>query len=77
MKDDATNSGWRIEVDSEAATAALAADLASLLRGGDVVALSGELGVGKTAFARALIRAIAKKPGDRGAQSQLHADAGL
>jgi len=62
MKDDATNSGWRIEVDSEAATAALAADLASLLRGGDVVALSGELGVGKTAFARALIRAIARNP---------------
>jgi len=62
MKDDATNNGWRIEVDSEAATAALAADLASLLRGGDVVALSGELGVGKTAFARALIRAIARNP---------------
>jgi len=62
MKDDATKSGWRIETDSEAATAALAADLASLLRGGDVVALSGELGVGKTAFARALIRAIARNP---------------
>ncbi|ARN82758.1 tRNA (adenosine(37)-N6)-threonylcarbamoyltransferase complex ATPase subunit type 1 TsaE [Methylocystis bryophila] len=62
MNDDATQSVWRIEADSEAATAAIAADLASLLRGGDVVALSGELGVGKTAFARALIRAIAKDP---------------
>src|SRR5208283_2059795 len=62
MNDDATKSVWRIEADSEAATAAIAADLASLLRGGDVVALSGDLGVGKTVFARGLIRAIAKDP---------------
>ncbi len=62
MNDDATKSVWRIEADSEAATAAIATDLASLLRGGDVVALSGELGAGKTVFARALIRAIAKDP---------------
>src|SRR5271157_2974950 len=41
----------------EAATKALAARLAAIACVGDVVALSGELGVGKTAFARAFIRA--------------------
>lgn len=37
----------------------LAADLAPLLKTGDVVTLRGELGAGKTAFAKALIRHLA------------------
>jgi tRNA threonylcarbamoyladenosine biosynthesis protein TsaE len=42
---------------NEAATGRLAARLACLARKGDVIALSGELGTGKTTFARAFIRA--------------------
>lgn len=42
----------------EAATARLGARLASVARGGDVIALSGPLGVGKTALARGVIGAL-------------------
>lgn len=42
----------------EAATERLGAALAGSLRAGDVITLSGPLGVGKTALARALIRAL-------------------
>jgi tRNA threonylcarbamoyladenosine biosynthesis protein TsaE len=42
----------------EQATAALAAALAPQVRAGDVIALSGGLGSGKTSFARALIAAL-------------------
>ena len=39
-------------------TAALAADLAARLEAGDVVAVSGELGAGKTTFVRGAARAL-------------------
>jgi N-acetylmuramate 1-kinase len=46
----------------EQATAVLGQDLAVALRPGDVLALSGDLGAGKSTLARALIRANANEP---------------
>src|SRR6516165_4568429 len=48
-----------IALANEAATAHLMADLALLIGPGDVIALSGDLGAGKTAAARAMIRYLA------------------
>jgi tRNA threonylcarbamoyladenosine biosynthesis protein TsaE len=57
---------WRgaFNVATPAETAALAAKLARALAPGDVLALRGDLGAGKTSFARGLIAALARAAGD-------------
>jgi tRNA threonylcarbamoyl adenosine modification protein YjeE len=50
---------FSLALPTETATARLMADLALLIGPGDVITLSGDLGTGKTAAARALIRYLA------------------
>lgn len=57
MSDPAT---FHTALANETATGQLMADLALLLGAGDVITLSGDLGAGKTAAARALIRYLAQ-----------------
>ena len=51
-----------MELPSLAATEALAATVAALARAGDAILLEGELGAGKSAFARAFLRAATGDP---------------
>jgi tRNA threonylcarbamoyl adenosine modification protein YjeE len=47
-----------MDLPSEAATVSIARRLAAVARSGDVIALSGDLGAGKTCFARGFIAAL-------------------
>lgn len=53
-----------VPLKDEAATRRLAAELARVVRPGDVIALWGDLGCGKTAFARAFINALPGPDGE-------------
>jgi tRNA threonylcarbamoyl adenosine modification protein YjeE len=50
---------WEIVLPSELATQEIARDLAFAIAPGDVIAIGGELGSGKTVLARAIIRTLA------------------
>ncbi|MGX9966614.1 tRNA (adenosine(37)-N6)-threonylcarbamoyltransferase complex ATPase subunit type 1 TsaE [Roseomonas sp. F4] len=52
-----------LPLDDEAATVALAAKLAARARPGDAILLEGPLGAGKSALARAFLRAACGDPG--------------
>ncbi|MBN9672884.1 tRNA (adenosine(37)-N6)-threonylcarbamoyltransferase complex ATPase subunit type 1 TsaE [Roseibium aggregatum] len=52
----------QIALSAEDDTRRLANDIAMVIRKGDVICLSGDLGAGKSTFARALLRAFANDP---------------
>ncbi len=59
----------RLDLPDPAATAALAVRLAALVRRGDVIALGGDLGTGKTSLARAFINALPRAEDEPAAEA--------
>jgi tRNA threonylcarbamoyl adenosine modification protein YjeE len=53
---------WALDLPDEAATARLGEALALMLRPGDLVALHGDLGAGKSTLARAVLRSFSGRP---------------
>ncbi len=63
MSEEAAKAGTHtVLLTDEAATIRLARDIADILRTGDIVALSGHLGAGKSLIARAMLRRLAEDP---------------
>lgn len=58
----ASQAVWSVLLPTPDETVHFAARIADFLRAGDLVTLSGDLGVGKTTFARALVRHLADDP---------------
>ena len=60
--DPSSQASWSLALRSPEDTERFAVQTAGLLRAGDLVTLSGDLGVGKSTFARALVRHMAGDP---------------